>query len=165
MIVPITGKVTYAITLDPTVWIFDDRKILLEEAFNSNVNTLDSENEDNELENASKRWDREVYQQKINPPVNKSIKRFEREKILKSSYVMPLDDFLANAEIDSIASAAILVTASGEVTISLDELINSYFLFARDGKPLKEDGPVHLYYKDGSNRENPIKNITKVIIK
>ncbi|MDY0408070.1 hypothetical protein [Paracerasibacillus soli] len=34
MIVQLTGNITYPITLDPTVWIFDDRKIKLEEAFN-----------------------------------------------------------------------------------------------------------------------------------
>lgn len=33
MIVQLKGNVQFPITLDPTVWIFDDRKIKLEEAF------------------------------------------------------------------------------------------------------------------------------------
>ena len=31
--------------------------------------------------------------------------------------------------------------------------------FSKDGKMLKEDGPVHLYFADGSNRDNPLKNV------
>lgn len=33
MIIQLKGKVTYPITLDASVWIFDDRKIIFEEAF------------------------------------------------------------------------------------------------------------------------------------
>ncbi|WP_345739397.1 hypothetical protein [Virgibacillus salarius] len=79
MIVPINGKVAYPITLDPTVWIFDDRKIELEKAFTEKpVDT----NDQDELERASQRWSQEVYQQNIKPPVNRSIKKYEREKNL-----------------------------------------------------------------------------------
>ncbi|MGP4106852.1 hypothetical protein [Virgibacillus sp. L01] len=162
MIVPITGNVTYSITLDPTVWIFDDRKILLDEAFSKKEN--EQQVEDNELENASKRWNRAVYQQKINPPVNKSISRFEREKILVNSYVMPINEFVDHAEIKENATDVTLVTNKGEEHISLEALQNCYLLFALEGKPLKEEGPVHLFYKDGSNKDNPITGIEKIII-
>ncbi len=37
MIIQIKGNVKYPITLDPSVWIFDDRKILLEDAFKDKV--------------------------------------------------------------------------------------------------------------------------------
>ncbi|MGY0692256.1 hypothetical protein ACW2QC_05600 [Virgibacillus sp. FSP13] len=158
MIVPITGKVAYPITLDPTVWIFDDRKILFEEAFLQNT---DNKVEDDELEKASKRWDRAVF----NPPVNKSISRFEGEKILKNSYVMPIIDFIDNAEINDNAESAILATSNGEINISLNELRNGLLLFAVDGKIVKDDGPVHFFYQDGSNQENPIKGVQKIIIK
>ncbi|CDQ40245.1 hypothetical protein [Virgibacillus salexigens] len=158
MIVPITGKVTYPITLDPTVWIFDDRKIEFEKAFESEASHSE---ESDELKRVSERWDREVSQLS-KPPVNRSIKKFEREKMLKSSYVIPLDDFLNNAEIEDEATSAILVTKEGDITIPISDLYNSYFLFSKEGKPLHADGPVHLYYKDGSNRENPIKHIMAV---
>lgn len=161
MIVPITGNVTYTITLDPTVWIFDDRKILLNEAFSEPKN---EQVEEDELEKASKRWSREIYQQKINPPVNKSISRFEREKILKNSYVMPIGEFVSHAEVSKNAKDVTLLTTSGEVDISLEDLQNCYLLFAVDGKPVKEEGPVHLFYKDGSNQNEPIKGIEKIIV-
>src|SRR5699024_1456709 len=116
---------TYPITLDPTVWIFDDRKIEFEHAFQHPEETQ----EDDELERASERFSREVFQQSAKPPVNRSIKKFEREKILKSTYVMPLGDFITNAQIKPDAENATLVTKEKDVTISLAELEQSYFLF------------------------------------
>lgn len=160
MIVPITGKVAYSITLDPTVWIFDDRKVLLDEAFTKKTGFKENTEE---LESAAQRWDRAVHQQ-IKPPVNKSISRFEGEKILKNSYVMPISDFIENAEIKPDATDATLVTKKGDIQISLVELKDCYLQFARDGKPLKEDGPVYLFFQDGSNKDEPIKHVSKIII-
>ncbi|HLR41014.1 MAG TPA: hypothetical protein VK091_05015 [Virgibacillus sp.] len=161
MIVPLIGNVTYSITLDPTVWIFDDRKILLDDAFSEKK--MEDEKADGEKE-AAERWNRALYQQ-IKPPVNKSISRFEGEKILKNSYVMPIHDFINHAEVKSDAKHATLVTKNDDITVSLDELKNCYLLFAVNGKPLKEDGPVHFYYKNGSNKDNPIKEVQKIIVK
>ncbi|API93762.1 hypothetical protein J32TS6_07720 [Virgibacillus pantothenticus] len=161
MIVPIKGKVTYPITLDPSVWIFDDRKIEWEHAFTDGSNVL--EDDENDLKRASERWEKEVSEQ-VKPPVNRSIKRYERDKILKSSYVIPLEDFLNHAEINADATEAVLIREIGNVTIPLVELFNSYFLFSKDGKPLRTDGPVHLYYKDGTNKNNPITHITGISI-
>lgn len=161
MIVQLAGNVSYSITLDPSVWIFDDRKILFEEAF---VKPEKEEKEIDPLEKAAKRWKEEVLDQKINPPVNKSITRFEKEKILKNTYVMPLNIFLAHAEVKNGAEKVSLKTSTYPVEISLDELYDSYALFAVKGKPLQEDGPIHLYFKDGSNKDNPIKDIKKITI-
>jgi hypothetical protein len=163
MIVQLKGKVKFPITLDPSVWIFDDRKIEFDQAF------LPKEevpvNPDEENEKASKRWDRAVYQQKINPPVNKSISKFERNKILESTYVMPIKHFLKNAEVNEDANAAYLVTLNGEVEISIDDFNNGYFLFAVEGKPLKENGPLHFYFGDGSNKDTPITDVKEILFK
>ncbi|AIF43882.1 hypothetical protein [Virgibacillus sp. SK37] len=161
MIVPIIGNVSYSITLDPTVWIFDDRKILLEEVFENKLSEAD---ETDEIEKASKRWEKELDPQFSKPPVNRSIKQFEREKILTSSYVMPLKDFINNAEIKTDAVNATLLTENGDYNLSIDELKAGYFLFALDGKPLKENGPVHFLYQDGSNFTGPIVGIKKIVI-
>lgn len=161
MIISLTGNVSYTITLDPSVWIFDDRKILFDDAFSKQF--VDKV-EDDELEEAAQRWSRAVEQQRIKPPVNKSISRFEREKILVNSYVMPIYDFIGHAEIKVGSQNATLVTNKGNVDISLEKLKNCYLLFAINGKQVKEDGPVHLFYKDGSNKDSPIKGIHKIII-
>ncbi|WP_121639971.1 hypothetical protein [Virgibacillus sp. Bac330] len=160
MIVPIKGKVKFPITLDPTVWIFDDRKVEFEHAFVNEHVTVD---EDETLKQTSQRWEREISEQ-VKPPVNRSIKKYEREKMLSSSYVIPLEDFLNHAEISASATEAVLIRELENVTIPLKDLFNSYFLFSKDGKPLKTDGPVHLYYKDGSNKHDPITHIKSVSI-
>lgn len=162
MIIQLTGNVNYSITLDPTVWIFDDRKVLLEEAFLDN-NPNDRVEIDH-LEVAAERWSQEVYQQRIRPPVNKSLTKSEREQALISSYVMPLYEFLSHAEVKPDATDVTLVTNDNDVHITLQELQDCYLLFAVDGKPVKNDGPVHLYFKDGSNRDQPIKGIQKIMI-
>ena len=98
------------------------------------------------------------------PPVNRSISKLEGETILKNSYVMPLHDFIKNAEVKASATHAILVSDEVETEISIADLENGYFLFAIDGKPIKENGPVHFFYQDGSNKDKPITNIKQIII-
>lgn len=161
MIVQLAGNVKFPITLDPTVWIFDDRKVLLSDALSGKVT---NEADNIEKMNTADRWNQEVYQQKVRPPVNKSITKFEREKILKNSYVMPIKEFLSHAEVNQNAQDVTLMTKFGEEKISLEALQDCYLLFSIEGKPLKTDGPVHLFFKDGTNRNTPIKGIEKIVI-
>lgn len=163
MIIQLAGNVEYPITLDPTVWIFDDRKILFDNAFTP-LSNEDEKNDTDELQRASERFEREVFRKTVRPPVNKSISRFEREKILENTYVMPIKDFLETSEFKEGANQACLKTTHGDQIISLDQLNQCVLLFAKDGKPIKDDGPVHLYFGDGSNKETPIKGINKIII-
>src|SRR5690625_1463239 len=161
MIVQLMGKIHFPITLDPSVWIFDDRKIILEEAFTERK----SEVKKDDAQRTAEMFDQEVYSQtKIRPPVNKSIKRFDREKILTESYVMPLKQFIANAEVTDDATKARLITDTEHIIISLEQLMNAYALFSNKGKQLKVDGPIHLYFGDGSNRDKPFKGIKQIVI-
>ena len=162
MIVQLTGKVRFPITLDPTVWIFDDRKIPFDQAF-SNPDDQKTKEADPAV-STSERWSREVYQQRIKPPVNKSISKFEREQILEGTFVMPIRDFLTTAEVETDASKARIITTGREEEITLKQLTACYLLFAEKGKPVKEDGPVHLYFHDQSNFHVPIKGIKKIIL-
>ncbi|MEW9677854.1 hypothetical protein ABRT01_17090 [Lentibacillus sp. L22] len=160
MIVPITGNVAYPITLDPTVWIFDARKILLEDAFVEKAKTPDEDL--TELQKASERWDRAVSPSN-KTSVNPGISRKEGERILKNSYVIPIKDFVNNAEPNEDATNAVLITTNAEIRIELEDFINGLFLFSFNGKPLK-DGPLHFFYHDGSNKDNPVKCVTKIVI-
>lgn len=163
MIIQLKGKVKFPLSLDPSVWIFDDRKIIFEEAFEDRPKN--DKTEKNELEKAAELFNQEIYSQKhIKPPVNKSINRFEREKILSNSYVMPIEDFIKIAEIEDEASRAILKTESDDIIITTEQLESAYFHFAIEGKQIKEDGPVHLYFGDGSNKDNPIRGFKSIII-
>lgn len=164
MIVQLTGNVNYAITLDPTVWIFDDRKVLLDELFTDHRNVDNKNTHSKTIHTTAERLNRDIYQPHTRPPVNKSISKFEKEKILKNSYVMPIADFLSHAEIRGQATDATLKTSNGDINITLAELQNCYLLFAIKGKPVQKDGPVHLFFKDGSNKDQPITGISQIII-
>ncbi|MET3682004.1 hypothetical protein ABID56_000083 [Alkalibacillus flavidus] len=158
MIVQVQGNVGFSITLDPTVWIFDDRKVLLSDAFETESDDAqDDEKPDDALTV-------QQYQQKINPPINDSVDRYNRKKVLENSYVMPLQHFIHNSEPSADATEAILHTSDGEARISISDLINCYLLFSVDGKPLKETGPVHVILPDGSNQDDPYTGVDRITV-
>lgn len=157
-IVNISGKVKFTITLDPSVWIFDDRKIDLNTYFD-----LVHEEKPDELteykKKISKQWDREIAEGAIVPPTLKSEHKYEKEKMLTGTFGISLKPFLTNAEPDEAAKSLIIVTNNQEVEIPLVEAYELILGFSIEGKPLKEDGPVYVYYGDGSNKQSPIKNV------
>ncbi|NSL50737.1 peptidyl-prolyl cis-trans isomerase [Calidifontibacillus erzurumensis] len=121
-IVLIQGNVKFRLTIDPSVWIFDDRKFDLGQYFN--------------------------------------------DESLKDHLGMEFKPFFNNAEPLENASSVIVETSSDKtIEVPIEKIQNSILCFAINGKPLKEDGPIYLYYRDGSNLNDPIKEIRKFIVK
>lgn len=161
MIVQLKGNVQFPITLDPTVWIFDDRKIILDEAFQP---SNPKENEADFLKRKAEIFE-EVYLSKSNkPPTQKSVATHKKDEVLKHSYVMPLKDFILNAEAPKNAERALLHRGNDIIAITYEQLLNSYALFAINGKPLIQDGPIYIIFSDGSNEADPIKNVQSIEI-
>jgi hypothetical protein len=162
-IILLTGNVKYPITLDPGVWIFDDRRIDLTTYFH------EEHEEKNELEEytkaISKHWDREIREGAIYPPTLKTEKKYEKEKVLTGTFGVPFKPFLANAEPDNNAKLLVIQTTDGEVEMPFTNASDLIFKFSDNGKPLKEDGPIHILYKDGSNQGNPIKNVRALSVR
>lgn len=160
-IVLLSGKVKYSITLDPSVWIFDDRKKDLETFFHI------QESESNDLEeytkSVSKHWDREITEGAIFPPTLKTEVKFEKKsekiKMLTGSFCMPFKPFLDNAEVIQEAKHILIETINEKLEFPLEVGRNLYLGFSHKGKPLREDGPIHVYFGDGSNVDHPIKNV------
>lgn len=154
LIVPIKGNVKYPITLDPGTWIFDDRKLNVEDAFKERPleKEIDDEN-------------RYLYDGPLNkPPTRKSAKKIDKDVLFSTSYCIPIKDFLKNAEYNENAKNVLLTTSNGNVTISIEQLENSLLQFSLNGKQLAEDGPVYLLFGDGSNKDNPIKGVNLITI-
>lgn len=158
----IDGKVTYSITLDPGVWIFDDRKVDLLTYFQTSHEDCDELEE--YKKKVSKHWDREIREGAVFPPVNKSISKFEKERIITGTFGMPLRPFLTNADLEEGASRVEIHTETDTYTISLEEAMHAILGFSKDGKPLKEDGPVHFYFGDGKNIDAPIKQVRRFTV-
>jgi len=161
MIVQLKGNVKFPLTLDPTVWIFDDRKIILEEAFQAEI--LDEDDADF-LKRKAEIFE-EVYLSKNNkPPTQKTVAKYKKDEVLQHSYVIPLKDFILNAEANEDASRALLQRDEDTVAISYEQLVSGYALFSIKGKPLIDDGPIHFMFGDGSNKEAPIINVKSIEI-
>lgn len=129
-IVPIKGRTKFTINLDPTVWIFDKRKI-----------------------------DLETYIQtgEIKPV---------GEREVSGSYAVPFEPFLKNAEPLPEAKEVICHLKDNKTaTLSLKEALQSYLAFCLNGKAIKEDGPIHLYYPPEKHNEPPIKAIVYFEVK
>jgi hypothetical protein len=162
-IILLKGKVKYEITLDPGVWIFDDRRVDLTEFFHADSVKKDELEE--YTKSVSKHWDREIMEGAVHPPTLKTEKKFEKEKVLNGTFGIPLKPFLENAEPEADASSFVISAGDGEVEMPLETARDLILGYSVKGKPLKEDGPVHVYYGDGSNKDNPIKHIKQFIVR
>ncbi|MFE8703685.1 peptidyl-prolyl cis-trans isomerase [Cytobacillus sp. FJAT-54145] len=156
-IISIKGKVKFPITLDPGVWIFDDRKVDLNTYFDS-IPTSKDELEDYKKA-ISAHWDREIMEGAVYPPTLKTEKKFEKEKVLTGTFGIPLKPFLKNAEIQEDAKVLVIETANDEIKLSFDKANELILGFSNEGKPLRDDGPIYVFYGNGSNRDNPIKAV------
>ncbi len=160
-IVMIEGSVVYPITLDPGVWIFDDRKVDLSTYFDEEI----TEPEDAYTKEAAQLWDHERREgAKIPTHTNENKIQFNKEELFTKSYGIPLNPFLENAKPDNAKIIEFKTSAGEVVSISIDEAKNGILGFSLNGKPL-EDGPVHFYYGDGSNKNEPIRYINRIIVK
>jgi hypothetical protein len=163
-VIVIQGQVSFPITIDPTVWIFDDRKVDLTTYFEK-----DKEEVEDEIvtytKAVSKHWDREIREGAAYPPINRSLNKYEKDEALTGSFGIPLTPFIKNSEPKEGATTLSIETKDGEsYDIPLSKAHDAILGFSKDGKPVA-DGPVHFYYGDGSNKDNPIKNIVKFLIK
>lgn len=159
-IIQIKGNVKFSITIDPGVWIFDDRKVDLTTYFLEDRQDLDDELAQYKKD-ISKQWDREIKEGASIPPTLPN-RLFEKEKLLKGTFGIPFKPFLKNAEVGETATALIIKTNDAEVEIPIAEAYELVLGFSKDGKPLKENGPIHVYYGDGSNQNQPITNVREI---
>ncbi|KIL73431.1 hypothetical protein [Bacillus badius] len=158
-IMSIKGKVKFPITLDSGVWIFDDRRIDLNTYFDTEADNGLLQDEEY-TKSVSKFWDKEIREGAVFPPTIKSEKKYEKEKVLTGTFGMPFEPFLKNAEPDADAQSLVIETANEEITLPLEQAGEIILAFSKEGKPLREDGPVHVLFKDGSNRAEPIRKVT-----
>jgi hypothetical protein len=161
-IVLIKGKVNYQITLDPGVWIFDDRKVDLTTYFIQEQETIDELEEYTKA--VSKHWEREIREGAIYPPTLKTERTYEKQRVLNGSFGVPLKPFLQNAEIQDDATKVQFITTDVPITLPIEEANEVILGFSLKGKPLKEDGPIHVYFGNGSNSTDPIKNVKQIIV-
>ncbi|MGN1401848.1 MAG: peptidyl-prolyl cis-trans isomerase [Bacillus sp. (in: firmicutes)] len=146
-IVQITGNVSYPITLDPSVWIFDERKKKLTEFFAAPAEVADA------LEAYTKaisaQWDKEVTEGNNAPSPNKNKATFSKKKEwLSETYGISLGHFLANSAPSDHAETLLVHTDEGTYEFPLSAASSFVLCFSEKGKALTgDDGPIHLYHR------------------
>lgn len=162
-VIQITGNVRHSITLDPGIWIFDDRRIDLNTFFTKDY--VEKDELEQYKKNVGKHWSREIMEGATFPPTLETEKAFEQSKDITGTYGIYLHHFLKNAVPQEDASAIIFVTQDDEEFSYPLHMVEEFILkYCIDGQPIREDGPVHILLKDGSNKDQPIKNVTAVKI-
>lgn len=160
-IIPLKGAVKYQLTLDPTVWIFDDRRIDLTTYFTEQAEEADEDMK--YLLAMGKHWSREIIEGATVPPTLKTERKFDRKGMQTGTFGILLGHFINNAEVEPTASEVVFECANGdEHTFPLDEAKTLIFKYSEDGKPLAEGGPVHLLLADGSNVDAPIMQVNAI---
>lgn len=159
----IKGKVDHPLTIDPSVWIFDERKVDLHTYF------LETKTKEDELEKYTKaisaQWDKEITEGSEPPKkTNGNEIKYKRQELLTGSFGMPFLPFLLNTKPLEDVKEVIIETIHERHHFSFEQAKDFVLGFSRDGKPLKETGPIHVYLGDGSNKENPITHVKSFIV-
>ncbi|WP_414044428.1 hypothetical protein ACMGE9_01505 [Macrococcus sp. EM39E] len=141
--IQIKGKVKFNITLDPSTFIFDDRKVELEQLMQGK-----SSGEEEITFQDNYEWNREILEGASKPPTLVSEKKFKKQELLEGTFLMNMHSFIINAEPDNDASHVELSNENEKVQITLQELKGLYFQFSKEGKRLYEDGMVDAYLKN-----------------
>ncbi|MCE4956902.1 hypothetical protein [Macrococcoides caseolyticum] len=143
--IQIKGKVKFNITLDPSTFIFDDRKVEMEQLLKGKTS---GEEEITFQDNYE--WNREILEGASKPPTLISEKKFKKQALLEGTFLMNMHSFIINAEPFSDATHVELSNEHHKVRITLEELKGLYFQFSKDGKRLYEDGMVDAYLYNGT---------------
>ncbi|WP_436853593.1 hypothetical protein [Staphylococcus caeli] len=138
--IQIKGAVKFPITLDSTTWIFDDRKVQIEDLEQGVFDGTKPINFDDNRE-----WNRAILEGQTNPPTLNSEIKYKKRAVLEQSFVINVSPFFKNAEPHDDATAIRLFNDKASIEIPIDLLPYLFFQFARDGKKLYDDYAVDSF--------------------
>lgn len=141
--IQIKGAVNFPITLDSTTWIFDDRKVSIEDLEQGVFDgTKPIQFEDN------REWNRAILEGQTNPPTLNSEIKYKKRSVLEGSFVINMTPFFKTSEPQSNATAIKLFNDEDAIEVPLDLLPYLFFQFAKDGKRLYDDNSVDSFVYD-----------------
>ncbi|MDT3960546.1 hypothetical protein [Staphylococcus kloosii] len=138
--IQIKGAVKFPITLDSTTWIFDDRKVKIED-LESGIfeGTKPIDFEDN------REWNRAILEGQTNPPTLNSEIKYKKNAMLDGTFVINMATFFKNAEPHNDAKLIRLSNDEDAIDIDIELLPYLFFQFAREGKRLYDDNAVDSF--------------------
>ena len=135
--IQIKGLVKFPITLDSTTWIFDDRKVKIED-IESGVfeGTKPIRFEDN------REWNRAILEGQTNPPTLNSEIKYRKRSVLEDSFAINMTPFFKITEPKDNATAIKLFNDESSIEVPIELLPYLFFQFAKDGKRMYDDNAV-----------------------
>ena len=160
MIIQLKGNIKFQITLDPSTWIFDDRKLKIEELLTN------KEDEEQILFNDEAEWNRQIIEGETKPPTLKSEKKYKKRELLDSSFAICLKPFLEYTEPNSVEDAEItFIHNDGETTLPYNEREEMYAHFSNNGKRLYDDGMFDLIVVNNGHESLRLTHVTGIEFK
>ncbi|WP_154837890.1 hypothetical protein [Staphylococcus sp. Marseille-Q1834] len=138
--IQIKGAVKFPITLDSTTWIFDDRKVKIEDIENG---VFDG-NKPVKFED-NREWNRAILEGQTNPPTLNSEIKYRKRSVLEDSFAINMTPFFKNAEPSENATKIKLYNNKDSIEVPMELLPYLFFQFAKDGKRLYDDNSVDSF--------------------
>ncbi|SDK20365.1 hypothetical protein [Lacicoccus qingdaonensis] len=159
MVIQILGDIKFQITLDPSTWIFDDRKITLEDA-------LKAEQDDDSITfSDNTEWNRQIIEGSSKPPTLKSEKKYKNSQLLEETFIIRLDTFLEYTEPERGEDAMITYTHDeGTTILPYSERGRHYAQFSQDGKRMYDDNMIDLVVISDNDIETRLQHVTGISI-
>lgn len=156
--IQIKGAVKFPITLDSSTWIFDDRKVRIEDL---KQGVFDGEKpikfEDN------REWNRAILEGQTNPPTLNSEIEYKKRAVLEGSFAINMTPFFKNAEPHDHASIIRLSNENNHIDIPFNLLPYLFFQFSKEGKRLyKNDAVDSFVYQIETGVEYPFEYVTHI---
>ncbi|QKS71559.1 peptidyl-prolyl cis-trans isomerase [Paenalkalicoccus suaedae] len=156
MMVSIKGQVKYPVYIDPGTLIFDERRVDMATIFDEKAESPS----DKEYRQLGAAFDSQRKEGAM-PQSNQNIVSVSRRDLKEKSYGISIAPFIQNASpLEEATMVKLLLTEQQEESLPLDVVNNGFIKFSEKGSPLKDDGPFHFYFGDGSNKDAPIVNVT-----
>lgn len=138
--IQIKGAVKFPISLDSTTWIFDDRKVSIDDLERGVFDGTRPVNFEDNTE-----WNRAILEGQTNPPTLDSEIKYKKRSVLEGSFVINMTPFFKNAEPHDKATAIKLYNDNDAIEIPIELLPYLFFQFAKDGKRLYSGNAVDSF--------------------
>ena len=126
--------------MDSTTWIFDDRKVSIDDLERGVLTVLDLLTSKITLNGI------ELFcKGQTNPPTLDSEIKYKKRSVLEGSFVINMTPFFKNAEPHDKATAIKLYNDNDAIEIPIELLPYLFFQFAKDGKRLYSDNAVDSF--------------------
>nr|WP_263313694.1 hypothetical protein [Mammaliicoccus sp. Marseille-Q6498] len=144
--IQIKGNSKFNITLDATTWIFDDRKVKIEDLEKGIFNG----ERPIEFEN-NVAWNRAILEGATMPPTLNSETTYKKRSFLEETFVINAMPFIKNSEPNDDATKVILKNDNDSIEIPIEDWPYLFFHFSKEGKMIYKDGKIDAFVYDQEN--------------